>query len=102
MFYCNSIKSPFIIKETFTFYLGFILSNLFSGIFSWLLLSHNSSDLGLSLLCLITNITFFFVNQFWHPKLYFVVSIATGSIYFHDVVMGGTSLFSSLVYILDV
>lgn len=70
MFYCNRVKSSFSIKEAFTFYLDFILSNLFSGIFIWGWLSHNHSNLGLSFQGLITKIAAFFVNQFQHQNLY--------------------------------
>lgn len=80
MFYCNRNKISFSIKEAFTFYLDFTLSNLFGGIFSWHWLSHSSSNLGLSFQCLITKIAAFLsINS--TPKV--ILSVANGSIYVH-------------------
>lgn len=99
MFYCNRIKSSFSIKEAFTFYLDFILSNLFSGIFSWCWLSH-SSNLGLSFQCLTTKrAAFLSINS--STKSYIVCSHR-----FHlcswCYVMSSTGSFYSGIYVLGV
>lgn len=100
MFYCKRIKSSFSIKEAFTFYLDFILSNLFSGIFSWRWLYQHSSNLGLSFSCLTTKRAAF-LSISLSIKSYIVCSHR-----FHlcswCYVMSSTGSFSSGIYVLGV